>query len=228
MNLSTILTNYGASGSTLSSSQNASTNASTAAKAAAAASPLTQAGKRIEAQAQATQTQLSKLGVIKSSIADIQTQSKAMKGVTANTSATELTSTMGKFFNSYNAAVTAANGAASSPSDAGLLSSSARKAATELRRALTSDTEASAAMKKLGIKVNADGTLTQDAKVFAELASKDPAALRSAMVMVGTKLGAAADRELASNARIETTASSLSQRSTLLAAQQKAIKAYTG
>lgn len=227
MNLSTLLTNYGASGSALSSSQNASTNASTAAK-AAATSPLSQAGKRIEAQAQATQTQLSKLGVIKSSIADVQTQSKAMKGATANTSATELTTTMGKFFNSYNAALKAANGAASASADGTLLTSSARKAATELRRALTADTDVSNAMKKLGIKVNADGTLTQDAKVFAELASKDPAALRSAMVMVGTKLGAAADRELAINARIETTASSLSQRSSLLAAQQKAIKAYTG
>lgn len=227
MNLSTLLTNYGASGSALSSSHHASTSASTAAK-AAATSPLSQAGKRIEAQAQATQTQLSKLGVIKSSIADVQTQSKAMKGVTANTSATELTTTMGKFFNSYNAALKAAHGAASASADGTLLTSSARKAATELRRALTADTDVSNAMKKLGIKVNADGTLTQDAKVFAELASKDPAALRSAMVMAGTKLGAAADRELASNARIETTASSLNQRSSLLAAQQKAIKAYTG
>jgi flagellar capping protein FliD len=140
-------------------------------------------------------------------------------------SAADLTTSMAKFFNAYNDAVSSSN-SASSAADGTSVTASARKAATDLRRALSADPAVTAAMQKVGLKISANGTLTQDAKVFADALSKDPVAVRSAMKSIGTKITAASDRELASSGNLESTVSSLHQRDTLLAAQQKAIRTY--
>ena len=227
MNLSAIIANANTRlvGSTGSSTHSSATTSASTAKVTAASSPLAKAAERIQKQVDSTKAQLSKLGIIKSSVAGLQTQSKLLSNLPADMSVADVTTSMGKFFNAYNYAVSSAN-SASSAADGTPGTASARKAATDLRRAVSADTEVSSAMKKVGLKISSDGTLTQDAKVFADAFSRDPAALRSAMKSIGAKVAAASDSELANNGSLESTVSSLNQRGTLLAAQQKAIKAY--
>lgn len=225
MNLSAILANVNTkfSGSTGQSTQSSTTTATS--KVTAASSPLDKANERIQKQVDSTNAQLSKLGMVKSSVAGLQTQSKLLSNLPADMSVADVTTSMAKFFNAYNYAVSSAN-LASSVADGTPSTASARKAAIDLRRALSADSEVSSAMKKVGLKISSNGTLTQDAKVFADAFSKDPAALRSAMKSIGTKATTASDRELAKSGSLESTVSSLNQRGTLLAMQQKAIKAY--
>jgi hypothetical protein len=229
MNLTDLVAN---AKSRLTASASTSTNTagqlsnSASAKLTAAPSPLAKANERIQKQVDSTQAQLSKLGLVKSSVAGLQTQSKQLTSIPADMSAGDVTTVMAKFFNAYNASVATSN-AASVVADGTPGAASARKVTTDLRRALTANTEVSAAMKKLGLKIGADGALTQDAKVFADALVKDPSAVRNALKTLGTKIAAAADRELASGGSLDATVSSLNQRGSLLAAQQKAIKAYT-
>lgn len=227
MNLSAVLSNTktNLSAGTGSSSQSSVPTTATTAKVAGAASPLTKASERIQKQVDSTKAQLSKLGLVKSSVAGLQAQSKLLTKVTPDMSASAVTTLMGKFFNAYNDAVasiaTASSAADGTPGTAGT-----RAAAADLRRVLSADPEVSAAMRNLGLKINPNGTLAHDAKVFANALSKDAAAVQGAIKAIGAKAGAAADRELASSGPLESTVSSLNQRGSLLAAQQKAIKAY--
>jgi hypothetical protein len=225
MNLSAILAkaNTRLTGSAGQSTQSSTSTES--AKVTARSSPLTKANDRIQKQVDSTNAQLSKLGIIKSSFSGLQAQSKLLTNIPENSSATDVTSSMAKFFNAYNYAVSSSN-AASNAVDGTPTTASARKAATDLRRALSVDPDVSAAMRKVGLKISANGTLTQDAKVFADALSKDPSAVRNAMKSIGAKATGVSDRELASTGSLESTASSLNQRGTLLAAQQKAIRAY--
>jgi flagellar capping protein FliD len=140
-------------------------------------------------------------------------------------SAGDVTTAMAKFFNAYNQAVSASN-TASSVADGTPGTASAHRAETDLKRAFFADPELNSAMAKVGLKISSDGTLTQDAKVFAAALSRDPIALLSAMKSIGAKVAAVSDRELAKSGSLESTVSSLSQRGNLLASQQKAIKAY--
>ena len=208
------------------SASTASTTSTAQAKALAAASPFGKVNARIQQQVDSTKAQLSSLGLVKSAVAGLQTQSKQLTTMPAGLSATEVTSSMGKFFNAYNYAVSSSN-TASSASVITPVTASARKTATDLRQTLSANTEVNAAMKKLGLKMGANGTLTQDAKVFADALIKDPGAVRSALTSLGTKVAATTDRELASSANLASTTTALNQRTTLLAAQQKAISAYT-
>lgn len=227
MNLSTILANANtnlASGAGSSGQSSTTTSASTA-MVTAAASALTKASDRIQKQVDSTQAQISKLGLVKSSVAVLQTQSKLLTNIPPDMSAVDVTAAMAKFFNAYNQAVSASN-TASSAADGTPGTASAHKAETDLRRAFSADPAVNLAMTKVGLKISSDGRLTQDAKVFAAALSKDPAALLSAMKSIGTKVATVSDRELAKGGSLESTVSTLNQRGNLLASQQKAIKAY--
>jgi hypothetical protein len=62
--------------------------------------------------------------------------------------------------------------------------------------------------------------------VFAETLIKNPGAVRSATKSIVTKVEATTDRELARSANLASTTTALNQRTTLLAAQKRAISAY--
>lgn len=220
MNISDILSNRSANtrlnvnaGASTQPSKAQSSASNSAAKVAAATSPLTKANERIQKQVDATKAQLSNLGILKSSIAGLQVRSKEISSIPADMSATDVTTLMAKFFNAFNTSVSSAHAASGVVGD--------------LRRAVSADAEVSGAMRELGLKVAPNGTLTHDAKKFATALLKDPAAVRGAMKSIGSKVGLTADRELANGASLESKVSALNQRGTLLAAQQKAIKAYT-
>ena len=220
MDISTLLGSTASSASLLGSS----TTSAQATTATSSTSPLlAKADKRLQTDADSTTAQLSKFGLLKSALADGQANAQVLSGLTAASSASDTTLALGNFFKSFNSSVTAANTAAAS-STTGSAAGNARRVVQDLKAALRADPATTAAMKKLGLSVQSDGTLAQDAKQFASALNSDPAGVRAALAVVGKKADAVSSRELASNGSVGTALAGLNQHSTALTAQQKAMK----
>jgi flagellar hook-associated protein 2 len=218
MNLSSIL---GSSTSGLSGS--GSTSLQTAAVAASNSPQLAKAGQRIQSDVDATKAQLSQLGLLKSALADGQLSAKALSVLSAASSAAEVTTAMGGFFKTFNSSVKAAI-TASSAAGSAVVSSNARHVVQDLKTALRADPATASALKKLGLSVQSDGTLAQDAHKFASALSADPSGVRAALALVGKKVDAVNSAELAGNGTVATALANLNQHNTLLTAQQTALK----
>lgn len=222
MNINTLLgsSTSGLAGSTT----NTSTNASQAAATAAVGAPyLAKATQRIQSDVDTTNAQLSKLGLLKSALASAQLSAKALSGLGGAVSASDVTNALGGFFKTYNAAVNAANTAASAAGPT-LASSNARRVVQDLKAALRAEPATTAALKKLGLSVQSDGTLAQDANKFASALAADPSGVRAALALVGKQVDGVNSRELASNGPVDTALANLNQHSTVLTAQQNAMK----
>jgi hypothetical protein len=222
MNITALLAG---SNSTLTGSGSGSTAAQTTATAAASSvSPqLSQAQKRIQADVDSTTAQLSQFGLLKSALADAQTRAKALSGLGTAATPPDVTQALGTFFKAFNSSVGAANTAASASGSA-LASSNARRVVQDLKSALRADPATDAALKKLGLTVQSDGSLLQDAHKFANALAADPAGVRAALATVGKKVDAVNSRELASNGTVGSALSNLNQHSSTLTAQQSALK----
>jgi hypothetical protein len=216
MNIQTLLGSSSANTGTSTSSAQAS------AVSTASTGVLGKAGQRIQSDVDATRAQLSKFGLLKSALADAQQSAKALSGLSAASTASEVTGAMGSFFKTFNTSVTAAITAATAGS--ALSSSQARRVVQDLKAALRADPATSAAMKKLGLSVQSDGTLAQDAKQFASALAADAGGVRAAMALVGKKVDSVNGQELASNGRVGAALANLNQHSTVLTAQQSAMK----
>ena len=207
------------------SASQTSAAAATATATATATSPLAKAVQRIQSDVTATTTQLSKFGLLKSALSDGQLASQALSKLTSSTSASDVTKALGNFFNRLNASVGAANAAvAASPNSAS--ANSARRVLGDLKSALRSDPATADALKKLGLSLQGDGSLLQDAKKFAAAVTSDPVGTRAALATLGKKVDALTSRELASGGTLTLAVSGLNQHNTALAAQQKALAAY--
>jgi hypothetical protein len=219
MNINTLL-----AGSTTAQS-GSSTTASQAATTASTASPvLAKAEKRVQSDVDATTAQLSKFGLLKSALSGGQTAAQALSKLSDSSTASDVTKALGGFFNTFNASIAAANTAAGS-SGSSAASNSAKRVVSDLKSALRSDPATSDAMKKLGLTVQSDGSLVQDAKKFAASLTADLSGTRAALAAIGQKVDATTSKELASSGSVGSALSGLNQHSTVLSAQQKALKA---
>jgi flagellar capping protein FliD len=79
------------------------------------------------------------------------------------------------------------------------------------------------ALKKLGLSTQSDGTLVQDAKQFAQNLTADPSGVRAALAKLGSAVDATANKELNPSGTLGDALGRLNQRTTALAAQQKAL-----
>jgi hypothetical protein len=212
------------SGNTLSGQSGTAASSSQATSAVSAGSQLlAKVDKRIQADVDATTARLSKYGLLKSAVSSSQLAAHGLTSLSSSATASELTSAVGKFFNTFNAAATAAKNVAAVPG-ATAASQSASRVSGDLKQALSSDLATRDAMKKLGLTVQADGSLVQDAKKFAAALASDPAAVRSALATVGKQVDTVTSKELAANGRVAVEMSSLNKHGVALAAQQKALK----
>ena len=129
---------------------------------------------------------------------------------------------MANFFNDYNSTMAAAANTAAVPG-----SDSAAQSATRVSRdmqwALNSQPAVIDAMKTVGLTLQSDGTLQQDAKKFAAALSSDPTGTQQAMATIGNAINAAATQELGSSGAVGTAIDSLNQHNTTLAAEQQAM-----
>jgi hypothetical protein len=218
MNINSLL-----AGSSTAQSGSATTS-SQAASATSTASPvLAKAAQRVQSDVDATTSQLSKFGLLKSALSSGQAASQALSKLSASSSASDVTKALGGFFNSFNASIGAANTAAGS-SGSSAASNSAKRVISDLKSALRSDPATSDAMKKLGLTLQNDGSLVQDAKKFAASLTADPSGTRVALAAIGKKVDATTSKELAGSGSVGSALSGLNQHSTLLSAQQKALK----
>lgn len=175
---------------------------------------LNKATQRIQAEVNTASTQLSSLGVFKSAVSQLQLSSKALGSLSSSTSASDVTKAAATLFNTFNDASTAAK---ASPAAAG--------ASRDLQRALNASPALSDAMRKLGLGLQSDGTLQHDAKKFAAALKADPAGVTAALKTIGQQLNTVTTQELASDGKVNKALTSLTQRSSTLAAQQKALAA---
>jgi hypothetical protein len=202
-----------------------STAANQATTATSSTSPLlTKADQRLQLDANATTAQLSKFGLLKSALSTGQTAAQALSKLSASATPSDVTTALGTFFKTVNASVGAANTAAGA---AGSSAASARRVVSDLKAALRSDPATTDALKKLGLTVQSDGSLLQDAKKFATALASDPAGVRAALATVGKKVDAVSSKELASSGSVGAALSSLNQHSSVLAAQQKALQSLS-
>lgn len=190
------------------------------------ASVFAKAENRIQADVNSTTARLSKFGLLKSAVAGAQTAARALAGLASSASATEVTTSVAKFFNAFNSAIVAVKNANAGP-DSAVASQSANRVSHDLKRALVSDAEVANAAKRLGLRVQSDGTLTHDAKTFASALATDPSGVHAALVTVGKRVDSIASSELAADGLITEKIAALSRHGTDLAAQQKALKALS-
>ncbi len=219
MNINALL-NSGTSGA-----QGGSTSASKTATVSAASPLLAKAGQRIQSALDASSTQLSKFGLLKSALADGQVTALALTQLSSTASPEAVTTALGTFFKTFNASISAATGAANSAASTSA-SNSAKRVISDAKSALRSDPVVSDAMKKLGLALQSDGSLVQDAKKFATSLASDPAGVRAALASVGKKIEALNARELATSGTVGAALTGLSQHNTALTTQQKALKAF--
>jgi hypothetical protein len=198
--------------------------ASTATATSSASPLLAKAEQRVQLDVDTTTAQLSKFGLLKSALAGGQTASQALSKLSTTSTASDATKALGNFFNGFNASIGAANTAAGSSSGSSAAANSAKRVVSDLKSALRADPATSDAMKKLGLTVQSDGSLVQDAKKFAASLTADPSGTRAALAAIGKKVDATAAKELATSGSVGSALSGLNQHSTLLSAQQKALK----
>jgi len=189
---------------------------------AAASAALTKTATRIQADASATTAQLSSFGQLKSALAGSQTAALALTQLSSASSASEVTQATGDFFNAFNAAVKAAKTTAA-VSGSSQAAQAAGRVGRDLAGALTGGVANQNAMSKLGLSVQADGSLKQDASKFAAALAKDPAGVMTALAQLGQQVQSAANKELASDGNVGASVAKLTQHSSALAQQQKAM-----
>jgi len=208
----------GSSASTGSGSQAAQATGALATASAA----LSKTASRIQADATATTAQLSSFGQLKSALASSQTAAQALTQLSSTSSAANVTQAMGDFFNAFNTAVKAAKTTAAVPGSA-QAAQAAGRVGRDLDGALTAGVANQNAMNKLGLTVQADGTLKQDASKFAAALAKDPAGVAAALTQLGQQVQTAASKELASDGNVGNSVAKLTQHSSALTQQQKAL-----
>lgn len=205
-------------------------SASQAAAQATSSSPvaaaLKKADARVQSQRDATGTQLSSLGKLKSAVSDVQLAAKAMGALTTSTTAADAKSAVSRYVTAFNASLATAK-ATSTDMAAGDASTTtaavgARRVGSELGRSFAS-AGASDALRKAGFKQAADGTLTVDATRLDAALKADPAGVQAALAKLGQATDAVATKELASNGRIATPMAALNQRASKLKGQHDAM-----
>lgn len=219
MNISSLLS--GTSASLLGSG----TAASQASAAVGSASPfLAQAEQRIQADADVTSAQISKFGLVKSALSDGQVAAKAMEALSSTSTPADVTTALGNFFKTFNASVSSATAAATA-TGTGSESQRGSRLVHDLKSALSADPAMTDGMHKLGLTIQSDGSLVQDAKKFAAALAADPGGTLAAMAKIGSKVDSVTANELATGGAVGAALATLNAQSTSLKAQQTALRA---
>jgi flagellar hook-associated protein 2 len=187
-----------------------------------AANPLSKVTQRIQTEADSTKAQLSSFGLFKSAVSTLQLSAKTLSKLSATSTASELTTQAAGLFNTFNAAINAAQKATTGNA---LAAQGANSASRDLQRAVRADASLNDAMRELGLSVRSDGTMQHDAQKFAAAVRADPASVASALKKIGQQLDTVAGKELETTGKVHLAMSALSERGSALAAQQKALTA---
>jgi len=184
---------------------------------------LTEASTRLQADYSSTTAQLSSFGLLKSALATSQSSAQALINLPSSASASDVTTAMANFFNGYNSAIKAAANSAAVPGT-GSAAANAKRVSKDMQWALSTNSNAIGAMQTLGLTLQSDGTLKQDATQFANAEKTNPAGVQSAMAILGKAIANVTTKELGSTGFVGSTITSLTQHNTSLTAQQNALQ----
>jgi hypothetical protein len=183
---------------------------------------LQKAEKRIQAQVDVTTAQLSSFGKLKSSVSGAQLAAHTLGNLTANSTDTATKTAADSFVNAFNAAVTTAKTTAAVPGETAA-SQSAVRVAKNLSKSVSENTATIDSLKKIGFNMQSDGTLTLDAKRFADAQKADPVGVKAALTKIGQQVDRTATQELATSSNLSASVSSLNQRAVVLKGQQSTL-----
>lgn len=220
MNLSS-LTNFNTS-SQLSSSQTSTQAASSTSQ---VSRTITSMDARLQTQLDITSAQLSSFGKLKSAVSDTQLAARALGNLKTSSTAADIKTALQSLVTRFNTAITTAHSTATSTSGALMSSSNANRVSRDLNRALANTPAAMDALKKIGLKPQADGTLTFDTAKFDAAQQKDASFVQNTLAQIGQALDKTAANELASGGGVSDAMSALNQQSTTLKAHQSALLA---
>lgn len=205
------------------------TSGQTSTQATSGTSPVLQAMKqadaRIQSQLDSTNAQLSSFGKLKSSVSDAQLAAAALSKFTTASSNADIKTAVARFVTTFNTAISTARAAAALPGAVSAESSSAKRVSRDMGRALGANTAVMDALKKMGIKQLADGTLSLDASKLNASQKAAPANLQANLAKIGQLVDKMATRELASGGSVGDSMASLNQRFTNLKTQQSSVLA---
>lgn len=197
------------------------TNSANAASAVVSAA-LAKATQRLKGDQDTATAQLSSFGLLKSALASGQGAAQSMVKLSSSATASDSTKAMADFFNQFNTTMAAANRTAALPGQE-TAASSAKRVSRDLQWALKSQSAVADAMKTVGLTVQSDGSLKQDASKFANSLSNHPTAVHQAMVTLGKAIDGAAAAELGSTGTVTATLAQLNRYNSALTAQQQAL-----
>jgi len=201
--------------STTASATQTATQASSGTNAVAQA--MKKADARLQSQVDTTGTQLSSLGKLKSAVADMQASAHALGGLTAASPAADVKAAASSFTAAFNTSLGSAKAAASAMGT--------RQVGGELARSVSANSANLDALKKIGFKQLADGSLSLDAGKLDAALKADPAGVQAALGKLGQAADAVATKELATGGHVAAPLASLTQRAGALKTQQNALLA---
>jgi len=216
---SALLSLLGGSGDTSSSSSTSSTSAASSAVTEAIAAAET----RVQKTQSATTAQLSAFGLLQSSLAEVQTSAQAVTGLSSSSSGSDITQAMGTLFNDFNSVIASSASTAALPGS-GQGAVAAKQVSREMTWALNASPAVQDAMQTLGITVQSDGSLAQNATTFAAAVQSDPTTAISAMNTLAQAINSASTNALGSSGAMASTVSGLTQQNTNLTNQQRALQ----
>jgi len=203
------------------------TSPKTAAQATDSLSPVEQALKktstRIQAEVDATTTQLSSFGQLKSTISNTQLAAGALGKLESTASSASVKTAASNFVSAFNTTLGSAKTTATVPGSSTAATQSASRTGRDLSRAVTTDVRTFDALKKLGFSMGSDGRLALDSKKFEAAQKADPAGTQATLSKIGKQVETAAVKELASDGGVNGSMSSLKARSSLLKTQQTSL-----
>jgi len=208
-------------------SQKAGVSASTKADAATGAFDL--ASKRTGLLVDATNVQLSAFGQVKSSYVDVQSAGKTLSTPAKISTVEDATKAVQSFADAFNKATSVVNTAIKGDGKTpGALAGDAHAslASFDLKKVVTSGNN-TADLKKIGVSVNKDGTLSVDAKALQSAMQANPSSVQDTLARVGAQAVQVSQKELANTGNIGGAVNTLSTRAKSLSAkateQQKLI-----
>jgi flagellar capping protein FliD len=162
---------------------------------------LQKADKRIQAQVDVTTAQLSSFGQLKSSVSAAQLAAHTLGNLPATSTTAAIKTAADSFVNAFNTAVTTAKSTAAVPGETAA-SQSASRVAKDLSRTVSENTATIDSLKKIGFNMQTDGTLTLDAKKFADAQKADPVNVKATLTKIGQQVDKTATQELATSSSL--------------------------
>lgn len=156
------------------------------------------ASQRIGQQASATNVQLSAFGQVKSSFVDIQSAAKSLSAPGKSSTTEDITKAVQSFADTLNNAAKAVAVAKGDGGPAGALANDAHAnfAAFDLKKIVAGGNNTTD-LKKIGISVNPDGTLSVDTQALQSALQANPNSVQDTLARVGTQAAQVSQQELA-------------------------------